>query len=105
MQREYKANNKKYLSETAEKTIPELQKLYKQFYEVFGENWLRMNKPFGYEVFAQRFGGIDLRLSYAQKRLLEYCEGKTDRIEELEEKIVTGLNKTWRYANNYMNTI
>ena len=105
LQREYKANNKKYLSETAEKTIPELQKLYKRFYEVFGENWLRVNKPFGYEVFAQRFGGIDLRLSYAQKRLLEYCEGKTDRIEELEEEIVTGLNKTWRYANNYMNTI
>ncbi len=105
LQREYKANNKKYLSETAEKTIPELQKLYKQFYEVFSENWLKVNKPFGYEIFAQRFGGIDVRLEYTKKRISEYCEGKIDRIEELEEEIAVGLNRTWRYANDYMNTI
>ncbi|MBP3359794.1 MAG: family 20 glycosylhydrolase [Clostridia bacterium] len=104
LQKEYKADNREYLNETAEKAIPELQKLYKQFYAAFSENWLAVNKPFGYEVFAQRFGGIEFRLVYTQEQLRKYCAGEIERIEELDEEIITGLNKPWRYANSYMNT-
>lgn len=104
LQREYKAKNDNYLLKTANETIPCLQKLYKEFYKVFSDNWHQNYKPFGFEVYAQRFGGIDIRLDYTADKLNAFVGGKIDTIEELDEKIADGLNKTWRYANSYMNT-
>ena len=104
LQKEYRASNTNYLLNIAEKVIPELREKYKEFYKFFSANWHNNYKPFGFEVYAQRFGGMDIRLEYAADCIKEFCTGTRDKIEELDENIVTGLNKPWRYANNYMNT-
>lgn len=105
LQKEYKAGNKEYMLNIANNVIPDLKEKYKEFYKVFSDNWHRNYKPFGFEVYAQRFGGIDIRLDYAADRIREYCNNERNVIEELEETIVTGLNKPWRFAPSYMTTI
>ncbi len=105
LQKEYKAGNKDYMLNIANNVIPDLKEKYKEFYKVFSDNWHRNYKPFGFEVYAQRFGGIDIRLDYAADRIREYCNNERKVIEELEETIATGLNKPWRYAPSYMTTI
>lgn len=104
MQEAYQAGELAYLSETAEQVIPELRRLYRRLYEVMCERKMRNQNPLGLEPLVLNFGGIDYRLEYAQYRLRSYCAGKTDRLEELEEKIIGGLNKTWRKAKDYMQT-
>ena len=81
--------------------MPALQKLYKEFYVVFMTNWHEKYKPFGVERTTTLFGGMDLRLEYAAKKLEAYCTGKLDTVEELDEAVVKGINKTWRRPIEY----
>lgn len=48
--------------------------------------WLRMFKPFGWEVIDIRYGGVINRLDTASVRILDYLEGRITRIEELEQE-------------------
>lgn len=48
--------------------------------------WLRMFKPFGWEVIDIRYGGIISRLDTASVRIMDYVEGQIARIEELEQE-------------------
>lgn len=59
-----------------------------RFYERFREQWQRENKPFGFEVHCIRGGGLEKRVLYCARTLEDYCRGKTERIEELEEDIL-----------------
>ncbi len=104
LQKEYKSGNRAYLYNAANVLIPELQTKYRDFYRVFSANWLKSFKAFGYEVFPNRFGSIDYRLSYASKVINDYLNGEASKIEELEPEILPGINQTWRYAMSYMNT-
>lgn len=58
----------------------------KKTHELFSEIWLRDNKAFGLDVIDLRFGGVIARCERAAKRVVDYIDGKIDRIEELEEK-------------------
>ncbi|MBB6735794.1 beta-N-acetylhexosaminidase [Cohnella zeiphila] len=59
--------------------IDELRKLHRK-------NWLRENKPFGWEAIDIRYGGLLSRLETARARIGDYLSGEADRIEELEEE-------------------
>ena len=48
--------------------------------------WMYYNKPFGYEVFDIRYGGLIARMDTAKEAIRAYLDGGTDRIEELEAK-------------------
>lgn len=98
---EYDKGNKAYLENAYQNTLPALQKLYKEFYVVFMTNWHEKYKPFGVERTTTLFGGMDLRLEYAAKKLEAYCTGKLDTVEELDEAVVKGINKTWRRPIEY----
>ena len=58
------------------------------FYSSFRELWFRENKPYGFEVQDQRFGGLLLRLRACRDRLIDYSNGAIDSIPELEEDIL-----------------
>ena len=53
--------------------------------------WFKENKGYGWEIQDMRFGGLRRRIESCQRRLLEYVEGKIERIPELEEKILDFL--------------
>ena len=64
------------------------ERLLKKFIKSFSAQWNEECKPFGFEKHDLRLGGLLQRLSHCRRRLGEYAEGRSDRIEELEEEIL-----------------
>lgn len=85
----------------------ETERLLWKFFEVYRAQWMKENKPFGFEVQEARLGAILMRVGSCHERLLNYFEGKINKIEELEE---TRLNffapdvKTY-YVNEWQKII
>ncbi|MBR6765986.1 MAG: hypothetical protein IKM06_05820, partial [Clostridia bacterium] len=68
--------------------------------------WFEYNKPFGWEVFDIRYGGIISRFETLKSILRDYLDGSTDSIPELEEERLSlrpgeedDLFNTFRWAN------
>lgn len=68
--------------------IPTLERLLEKFYKAFKAQWNEENKPFGFEVQDVRIGGLMRRLSHCREILLDYAEGKTESIQELDAEIL-----------------
>ena len=58
------------------------------FYDSFKAQWYKDNKPFGFEVQDMRLGGLIMRLKNCRATINDYLNGKTDRIEELEQPVL-----------------
>ena len=76
------------LRNLANNVYPLVVKRIEKFYETFREYWYLENKQSGFEVMDVRFGGLIRRLQNCANLLLEYCDGKVAKLEELEQKIV-----------------
>lgn len=48
--------------------------------------WMTYNKPFGWEVFDIRYGGLVMRFESCRERLSAYLSGEISNIPELEEE-------------------
>ena len=60
------------------------------------------NKTSGFDVQDIRIGGVIRRLGACKRRLLDYADGKIDRIEELEGDVLPyGNEKMSISSNNY----
>ena len=101
----YQAKDMEWMTRTAYRTIPELLEHYREFYGLFRAQWEEGNKPFGFEIHTGHFGGLLLRLEDTARILQEFAQGRRERIEELEEPILAGINGTWRGAGSYMSTM
>ena len=84
----YQSGDKDALRLIANERIAEILRRLPAFVDAFREQWYYENKTFGFEIQEQYFGGLMLRLSSAAKRLCDYCDGKTARIEELEQEVL-----------------
>ena len=51
-------------------------------------SWMEYNKPFGWEIFDIRYGGVLLRFDTVKQRVNEYLRGDIEHIEELEAERV-----------------
>lgn len=58
------------------------------FASSFRALWYRENKPYGLEVHEQRLGGLMYRIQSQRERLIEYTEGRSASIPELEEMLL-----------------
>lgn len=86
---------KAYLSKDDEKlnyianvVYPRTIKRIEVFYDSFKAQWYKDNKPFGFEVQDMRLGGLIMRLKNCRATINDYLNGKTDRIEELEQPVL-----------------
>lgn len=68
----------------AHKEIPELRKRVEDLRLAHREQWMRVYKPFGWEILDLRYGGLLARLETAAARILQYVDGSVGRLEELE---------------------
>ena len=57
----------------------------KELYKAFEEQWMKENKPQGFDVQDIRLGGMIVRTEHCIKRLEDYVSGKLDKIAELED--------------------
>lgn len=81
----YKEGDKALLAALADECDVIIEKL-KVFKDAYRSAWMTYNKPFGYEVHDIRLGGNIARFESAKVRILEYLEGKIEKLEELEEE-------------------
>lgn len=87
IRRAYNANDIDELLKCAD-VLSELSDDYKEFYKKLCSVWNRENKPFGFEVFEERIGGMLMRFKSCGEKIIKYCRAETERIDELDEEIL-----------------
>ncbi|MBB6673099.1 beta-N-acetylhexosaminidase [Cohnella nanjingensis] len=86
LKRAYDAKDCDALQHAATVTLPAIAEAVRELRAAHRAQWMRMFKPFGWEVLDIRYGGVANRLESASLRLLDYVEARIDRIEELEQE-------------------
>ncbi len=84
----YNAKDKDGLCKLANEDYTQTIKLIDIFGKAFEKQWFYENKTSGFDVQDLRIGGLIRRLSACKRRLLNYADGKIDRIEELEGDVL-----------------
>lgn len=86
--RAYEAGDKEELKRLANEEYVQVAKLMNIFGKSFEKQWMKDNKPHGFDVQDLRLGGIIRRTNACRARILDYVNGKIDRIEELDEALL-----------------
>jgi len=80
----YKNNNTEELTKICSEILPLCRESYKNLYTVFGQQWKKEYKSFGWEWHCQRVGFQIARIDYAIDMLTQYLNREISCIEELE---------------------
>lgn len=84
----YERDDKEALRALAENEYTVFCEKLEAFYEAFRKQWYALNKPQGFEVHDARLGGLMLRTKNCRRLLLDYCNGITNTVPELEEEVL-----------------
>ena len=88
----YEAGDKQELERLAKNEYVQVAKRLEIFERAFEKQWFLDNKPQGFDVQEHRLGALLLRTNSCRRRLLDYVNGKIDRIDELEEPLLPFRN-------------
>lgn len=86
IRRAYGMHDSLTLQTIAEEDIPALIGSLDAFYRTFRTQWMKHNKPFGFEVHTIRIGGLRQRILDTAETLERYLNGEISGISELEER-------------------
>lgn len=92
--RAYSQGDKEELRNLASNVYPVVAERVEKLYRALREQYYIENKQNGFELQDARFGGLVKRLQNCSEMLLDYCDGKLDRLEELEQKQYDYLDGT-----------
>ena len=84
----YEREDREALRMLATNEYPEVIRRIRIYAEALEKQWMRDNKPQGFDVLDLRFGGTMHRLNSCRRRILDYVNDKVDSIPELEEKLL-----------------
>lgn len=84
----YMQKDKKELERIANEEYNAAIERIKEFYKEFKKQWMKDNKPYGFDVQDIRLGGLIMRLEDCKDRILQYVNGETESIHELSEPIL-----------------
>ena len=59
----------------------------KKFIRTLKTQWMTELKPYGFEIQEYRLGGVMERIKGCKERVLQYVNGETENIPELEETL------------------
>ena len=99
----YLDGNKKELERLAKEVYPEVISRVEKMYRAFREQHYIELKPNGFEIHDMRFGGLMNRIRNCAEIVIDYCSGKLDRIEELEQKLYDYLDGTEEHKKGAFN--
>ncbi len=86
--RAYEAGDKETLEGLAKNEYVKVEKLIDVYARAFEKQWFKDNKPHGFDVQDHHLGALIRRTQSCRRRLLDYVNGKIDRIEELDEALL-----------------
>lgn len=98
--RAYEAGDKAALKSLAENEYVQVAKKIKAFALAFEKQWTTDNKPQGFDVQHLRLGGLLYRTEACRRRIMDYVNGKLDRIDELEEALLPFHEKEQSFSYN-----
>ena len=102
----YKAGDKAELLRLAKEDYANTERTLSVFIKTFEKQWMKENKPHGFEVHHARLGGLLYRLGSCKKRLIDYAEGRLDSIPELSEDVLKFRTEGESiYYNLYRSTV
>jgi len=84
----YEAGDKAELERLAKNEYVKVEKLIRIFARAFEKQWFTDNKPHGFDVQDHRMGALLYRTDACRRRILDYVNGRIDRIEELDEALL-----------------
>ena len=84
----YQAGDKQALADLAKNEYTKLETMIDRFARAFERQWFKDNKPHGFDIQDHHLGALIRRTKSCRRRLLDYANGKIDRIEELEEALL-----------------
>lgn len=96
----YEAGDKDTLRALAEKEYVQVEKKIKIFALAFEKQWMTENKPHGFDVQHMRLGTLLYRTDACRRRILDYVNGKLERIEELDEALLPYGEKEQSFGYN-----
>ena len=82
----YIRNDRRKVREMALETLPAMKETYLRLLSVWRDQWEESRKRNGWETICARLGAVVARLDDAQRVLLRWADGESDRIEELDEE-------------------
>lgn len=86
----YKTDDKAWLADFSQNTIPVMLKDFEDLYHSHYELWHRDYKTQGYEMNMNRFAGAIERIRYTGWMIDRYVAGEIDEIEALEPELIQG---------------
>ena len=84
----YENGDKAELERLAKNEYVKVAKLMDIYGKAFEKQWFTDNKPCGFDIQDHRIGGMIHRTNACRRRILDYVNGKIDRIEELDEALL-----------------
>lgn len=96
LKKAYDRKDIKTLKEISEEELPTLYLKTNDLRVAHRKLWMRINKPFGWEVIDIRYGGLLARISSTTDRIMDLLNENISVIEELEEE---RLNYHGEHAN------
>ena len=93
----YKAGDKAELLRLAKEDYALLYKQLNDFLLAFRKQWYTENKTYGFDCQELRVGGVITRVDSCRRRLLDYCAGRIEKIDELEEELLPVDPKSGSY--------
>ena len=100
----YKANDKEWLKNHKDVTLPALIKDYEELYILHDKYWHEECKTHGWEKLGNAYAAATDRLRYTAREIGRYLDGEIDKIEALEEEILEGVPTRYLSATRVMAT-
>lgn len=102
LQRAYRVNDRVYLKEAAQKTLPALTKDYEDFIDVVCKRWRANSRIQNLDIVTANLYAARGRTEYAAKTLRAFLDGELDRVEELEIERIPGAYMMAPCIQSYM---
>lgn len=91
----YQSGDKSELLRLAKEDYAALLTLIPEYHRIFKAQWDKENRPSGFDLQDLRLGGLIQRTRSCMERLIDYAEGRLDKIDELELELLPMLTPSW----------